>query len=1108
MEWYDKYDRNELSSRIASDIQVIQDGMSFKLGLLIKLISCILSCYIVGFILSWDLTLVIMTCSPLLLFSMFFLGYTSTKLVIKSQNAFGEAGIIAEETIGNVRTVHSLSKENDFVERYNQKLNYVSKMNVIRFHCTGAAVGFMLCFGIACFSLTLWYGSLIIQGKVGSNKTNGGGAMVVFFAVLQATQALGTISITLNAISLSRATAFKIYNIIDRIPEIDVQSIGGIKPNECNGHIKLDNIQFTYPTRVNNQVIEALNLEIKKGECIALVGESGCGKSTIIQLIERLYDPTNGKITLDGNDLRELNIEWLRNQIGLVQQEPILFSGTIKENILLGAIEGIIPTEDDLLKFSKMANAHDFITQLPDGYNTLVGEKGMLLSGGQKQRIAIARALIRNPSILLLDEATSALDTQSEKIVQDALDKAAKGRTTIIVAHRLSTIKNASTIYVLHQGRIIENGTHEELLNMKGIYYGLVNRQNIEDEEKQKLDKKEINEEIKMNEGDYVIEREETTIEPLDNVSQIEKDYEKEIKDLKKSNRFAFVRLFINNITHEYVSMPIGFICGIAAGCIFPSYSIFVMEVMLQLLSLSPDVDITEEQHDIIQQDCLKLFAISIGALLTSYLYLSMFSISGEHLLNRIYSKLYSSIIHQDISWFDRKENMVGILTTKLSADPSTLRGICGEQLANIVQLLSLTGFSIGFALWYDWRITLGILSLSPIVVSIVVINGKLNAKMAAPSPTAYEEAGGTMVQTIEGIKTVQTLGRLEYFYSIYKTNLHQPKIRIIKYAPFISLSNALVSFSIFGMYAYSFFIGVLIIKKTINFNQSSNQFNDELLNSFISFMKIMMMITFVNDGISNFVTILPNISKALSATKRVFNLIDRIPKIDTLNKSKLDKKLDFNSLKSTNEIQLNNVCFRYPSRPENPVLKGISFKASQGKTIALVGKSGCGKSTIIQLIERFYDVTAGEILFGGINTKELNIHFLRNQIGLVQQEPILFDESIIDNIKRGVPDEMNISNDQIYNVAKMANAHDFISVLPDGYNTLVGNRGSQLSGGQKQRIAIARALIRNPSILLLDEATSALDTQSEKIVQDALDKAAKGRTTIIVAHRLSTIKM
>ncbi|EDR25124.1 lipid A export ATP-binding/permease protein msbA, putative, partial [Entamoeba dispar SAW760] len=206
-------------------------------------------------------------------------------------------------------------------------------------------------------------------------------------------------------------------------------------------------------------------------------------------------------------------------------------------------------------------------------------------------------------------------------------------------------------------------------------------------------------------------------------------------------------------------------------------------------------------------------------------------------------------------------------------------------------------------------------------------------------------------------------------------------------------------------------------------------------------------------------------------------------------------------------EIEFKNVHFRYPTRVDNEVLKGISFKAEQGKTIALVGVSGCGKSTSIQLIERFYEPTNGEVLLDGHNIKDLNIQFLRNQIGLVGQEPVLFAESIIDNIKRGIPKGVEVNNEQIYTAAKMANAHDFISTMPEGYNTMVGDRGSQLSGGQKQRIAIARALIRNPKVLLLDEATSALDTQSEKIVQEALDKASKGRTTIIIAHRLSTIQ-
>jgi len=269
----------------------------------------------------------------------------------------------------------------------------------------------------------------------------------------------------------------------------------------------------------------------------------------------------------------------------------------------------------------------------------------------------------------------------------------------------------------------------------------------------------------------------------------------------------------------------------------------------------------------------------------------------------------------------------------------------------------------------------------------------------------------------------------------------------------------------------------------------------------FSTMQKSNMCVIIACASIANLGTILPDVGKSLESAKNIYDVLDRKPQIDVYSKAG-DKFDDVQG-----EIEFKDICFRYPTRPENAVLRGIDFKVEKGKTVALVGASGCGKSTSVQLIERFYDPTSGQILLDGHDLRDLNIQFLRNQIGMVGQEPVLFAETVMENIKRGIPEGINVTNEQIYEICKMANAHDFISALPEGYNTPVGDRGSQMSGGQKQRIAIARALIRNPKVLLLDEATSALDSESEKIVQDALDKASHGRTTIVIAHRLSTIQ-
>jgi len=410
-------------------------------------------------------------------------------------------------------------------------------------------------------------------------------------------------------------------------------------------------------------------------------------------------------------------------------------------------------------------------------------------------------------------------------------------------------------------------------------------------------------------------------------------------------------------------------------------------------------------------------------------------------------------------------------------------------------------GFGVGIAFYYNWKVALCVLAVTPLLIIVVFMHGKLSAIRANPATAAYEESGITLVEAVESMKTVQSLTREDHFFNKFRNDLNKPRKNIKFWAPLLAFSasfNTLISNCISQ---YSMYIGTVLIKHSIDYSLQYFAFLMQFMDDFMGMQKSMMCIMLAATSVGQLGSLVPDVGKAVRASKNTYDIMDRVPPIDVYS----DKGHSLNEVHG--EIEFKDVCFRYPTRPENSVLKGISFKAAQGKTIALVGASGCGKSTSIQLIERFYDPTHGEVLLDGHNVKDLNIHFLREQIGMVGQEPVLFAESIMDNIKRGIPKGMNVTNEQIYTVAKMANAHDFISALPEGYNTMVGDRGAALSGGQKQRVAIARALVRNPKVLLLDEATSALDSESEKIVQDALDKAAKGRTTIVIAHRLSTIQ-
>nr|CAD7429696.1 unnamed protein product [Timema monikensis] len=783
----------------------------------------------------------------------------------------------------------------------------------------------------------------------------------VFFSVMMASMNIGMSSPYFETFSISKGAAAKVFSLIDRISPINSMSPDGKHPSSINGSIEFKNIHFKYPSRPDVKVLQGMNLTINPGETVALVGSSGCGKSTCVQLIQRFYDPIHGSISLDGENIKNLNVAWLRSNIGVVGQEPILFQTTIAENIRFGNEQASM---DEIIHSAKEANAHDFVSKLPQGYDTLVGERGAQLSGGQKQRIAIARALVRNPHILLLDEATSALDTSSESKVQAALDKASTGRTTIIVAHRLSTIRQADKIVALSDGKVAEQGTHEQLMALKGQYHDLVMAQvNSANQDEPMVGRPRH---LSMTSDKSVEE---------DDIRSITKSFvPEETEQEEKSSMMEVLRLN----KQEWPYIMIGCICSIIMGCAFP------------------------------------IFAVLFGEILGIY----TFTLAGEKLTMRLRKLLFQAMVHQEIAWFDEGNNNTGALCAKLSGDTSSVQGLAVEAVGNI--------------------------------------------------------------------RTVAGLGREKAFHDDYRKEL-LPGLKLgLRNTHFRGIVFAIArSISFFAFAACMYYGGQLVKDGDMPY---ANVF------------KVANALIMGTTSIANAIAFAPNFEKGLAAAGRIFKLLGRKPQIMDPTSYTMEKWV------TSGNVEYSRVEFSYPTRENTRVLRGLNLEVRQGQTVALVGPSGCGKSTCIQLLERFYDPISGSVSLDDRDISSLTMSSLRSQLGIVSQEPVLFDRTIADNIAYG-DNNREVSMDEIIQAAKEANIHTFISSLPLGYETRMGEKGAQLSGGQKQRVAIARALIRNPKILLLDEATSALDTESEKVVQEALDKAKEGRTCITIAHRLSTIQ-
>uniref|UniRef100_A0A8C4Y6C9 ATP-binding cassette sub-family B member 5 n=1 Tax=Gopherus evgoodei TaxID=1825980 RepID=A0A8C4Y6C9_9SAUR len=1054
LSWFDSSNSGELNTRLTEDINKINDGIGDKVAQLFQNMSTFTVGIVIGFIKGWKLTLVILSTSPLVVLSAAFCSKMIITLTSKELTAYAKAGAVAEEVLSSVRTVVAFGGQE---KEINSKLGEAKNLGIKKAIASKLSLGFLYLIINGCYGLGFWYGTtLILDENTGYSI---GTVLAVFFCVTFSSYCLGTAAPHFETFSIARGAAFKVFKIIDQKPNIDSFSSDGHKLDHIKGALEFNNVQFSYPSRPDVQVLKGLTLKIDCGQTVALVGSSGCGKSTMVQLLQRFYDPQEGMITVDGHDIKSLNLRHYREFIGVVSQEPVLFGTTIRNNIRYGRED---VTDEEIENAAKEANAYDFIMEFPDKFNTLVGERGAQMSGGQKQRIAIARALVRNPKILLLDEATSALDTESESVVQAALEKASKGRTTLVIAHRLSTIRTANVIVALADGAVAEVGTHSELMEKRGLYYSLATAQVPYKDTKAFLNLISHGSQWKLR----GITAQDWALWKKEHLPKV-----------------SFLKLFRLNKS-EWPFIALGTLAAVISGACHPIFSIiFAKIITVSIFSIKDDPERIQHKANIFSIT----FAVIGGVcFITWFLQGLLYGRSGEILTMRLRHMAFKAMLRQEISWFDDKKNNTGALTTRLATEAAQIQTATGTRLGVIAQNISSMGLSVVISFIYGWEMTLLILVMAPVLAVTGMLETSALTGFANRDKKELQRAGKVATEAVENIRTVASLTRESAFEQMYEENLQKPYRNAQKKAQIYGSCYAFSQAFMYFTYAASFRFGAYLI--TVGRMTPEGVFT------------VFSAIAYGSMALGETLTFAPEYAKAKSGAAHLFALFERTPAIDSYSQEG-EKPATFRG-----GLEFREVSFTYSSRPDVPILQGLSLQIERGQTVAFVGSSGCGKSTSVQLLQRFYDPLTGQVLFDGINAKHLNIQWLRSQIGIVSQEPVLFDCSIAENIAYG-DNSRNVPLDEIQEVAKAANIHSFIEELPEKYNTRVGDKGTQLSGGQKQRIAIARALLRQPKILLLDEATSALDNESEKVVQQALDQARKGRTCIVIAHRLSTVQ-
>ncbi|MCJ1292941.1 hypothetical protein MMC34_004494 [Xylographa carneopallida] len=1080
--WYfDREGNGSPATQVTMNGNRINQGIAEKLYTLVQGISLFFSAYIVALAVQWKLALITMSIIPAIVLVIAGSLSYDAPLEARITRIYSRAAVLAQDAMSSIKTIQAFGAQQKIIDRYDEYLQTAhdeGKKKSIIYGILFCGQTFLVMSGTA---LAFWEGFRLFQsGEIPNVGT-------VFTVVLSVT--LGATSVMLiapqfQAITNASSAASELFSVMDKPSLLDPLSPEGMQPTSCSGEIQICNLRFAYPTRPTAQVLQGLNLSIPAGKTTALVGPSGCGKSTLIGLLERWYQPASGQILLDGHDIAEYNTKWLRSNFRLVQQEPILFQGTIFQNVA----KGFVGEQQNLSEAAQMklvqeacraSNAHDFIERLPEGYNTQVGERASMLSGGQRQRVAIARSIISDPKVLLLDEATSALDPRAEKVVQDALHRVSANKTTLIIAHKLATVMAADSIAVMTSGKVVEQGTHKELIEKDGLYAAMVRAQDLgaETGEPESREDPEDGDDVK-----------ETLDRPLTlqrmQSEGLPKDLEREVEHLSAGTVGVSLGKCIWILLKEHPDLYLWYLVtvfgGLIGGGTYPAQAI-IFSRLINVFTLQGS-----EAKDQADFYALMFFVLAIANLFGYFSIGWACNTIGQAITHHVRKEMIERMVYFDQDFFDRPENSSGSVTSKLSSVPTSLQELMAQNLGLILNVLVNVVSSSALGIAFGWKLGL-VLTFGglPLLIGAGYARIRLDQKLEASTEERFASSAGLATEALTSIRTVSSLTLEPLILREYNEALGNIVAKVIPGLVVTLIPYALsqsIDFLILGL---GFWYGSRLI--------ASGEYTTT------QFFVIFISVVFGGQGTAQFFSYTTSITKAKVAANYVLWLRTIKPNIRETDENR-DRKPSGDGL-----MGVENIEFRYKQRDAAKVLRGISMRIEPGSHVAVVGPSGCGKSTIIALLERFYDPTSGRITLNGDDISLMSPFAYRRYMSLVQQEPPLYLGSVRENIAIGLDYEP--SEEEMNEACRQANALDFVSSLPEGLSTPCGSKGLQFSGGQRQRIAVARALIRKPRLLLLDEATSALDTQSERIVQKALDEAALGRTTIAVAHRLSTIR-
>ncbi|GLA58097.1 GTPase-activating protein [Aspergillus tubingensis] len=1072
MAYFDVVGVGELTSHMDQDMKLIQAGISQKVGELLSGLSGFVVAAVCAFVQNARFA-GIMLSQPFALLTI--IGVMGGFLSVTQRMGLAQyvrADNLAQEVLSAMRSVIAYRSQERYGKRYYEALRRPAQLDFRERFIFGMLVAgsFMLLHWAN--GLGFWQANhLLRQGRCTIPEV-----LTIMYAMAVAGGMLSQALPAIVNITQANAAASRVFSVIERKSPIDPSACTGVMHSGVRGEISFEGVHFTYPSRPEGEVLKDVNFVVPAGHTVAFVGPSGSGKSTVFALLERLYHPHSGRIMLDGEPIDAMNVSWLRSQIGYVGQDVTLFRASILDNIAYGLPEAAAEDMDAnairklVIEAAKVAQIHDFVASLPEEYNTIVGAHGSNLSGGQKQRLAIARAIISQPAILLLDEATAALDSRCEKAVQEALDNAASGRTTLIIAHRLSTVQNADKIIVMKDGQILGQGSHSELLSTSAMYRELVRYQALETPHRSEDDRLISQRPHSLGAHD---EYSKDTLVNFDMVD-IPDDGPLAVRSFSSSARRIWS---FNRPELPYTVAGVSF--SVLAGITYPVQAIFFGNGIMSMIN----PNLSTGGHNV-QFWASMYLTLGIIAFVVYTVRGYCFAVSASQLVLRARSQLFKHLIVNDLSFFQDKDNSIGALVSFLSSGPRQITGISGTSLGLVAESIVMlaTGITIGCS--FGWKLGLAATATVPLVVFSSFMQYHAVAQV---QKHITRDTGAVAIahEALSAIKTVTVLGLQRTISASFESESRrdsQGKYWFM-FAATYACTTSLRVMSI----AFVFWYGGTHLIATGEY--TVQQF-------FICFAATM----WGSQSASVLLAHAPDIVGSKAAAARLEKLMQA--GISSAAYRKLNNgNADVPSI--TANVSLRRVNFKYPSHQSRIALNDVSLDVPAGAFIALVGATGSGKSSVINLLERFYPSESGAIALDDMSIEHYDLDSYRGYLALVDQNPCLIGEDLRDCLQSG---ELVVSDAEILAALKDVGLADFVLSLPQGLSTPIMANGSTLSGGQRQRMAIAKALLCRPKILLLDEATSALDSASEELVQRTIQRVMKGRTVIAIAHRLKTI--